>query len=112
MISHMISFKILLTVTVYAGNSAVPWQQSQPPLHKIDGECDPAQEMVSDEVRDFADQEPLTDMDMEEDAQILVTMLKHLPACMNTAGFEQLLHSSATATRPASGGACKDYRRR
>ena len=50
-----------------------------------DHECDPCQPMDFEEERDFADQGPLTDMDMEEDAQILATLLKHLPSCMNAA---------------------------
>ena len=36
-------------------------------------------EMDFDEERDFAYQGPLSDMDMEEDAQILATLLKHIP---------------------------------
>ncbi len=45
------------------------------------------------EERDFADQGPLTDRDMEEDAQILATLMKHLPvpSCMNAADIEQLM---------------------
>ncbi len=42
-------------------------------------------QMDFDEERDFADQGPQTDMDMEEDAQILATLLKHIPSCMNAA---------------------------
>ncbi len=30
-------------------------------------------------------------MDMEEDAEILATLLKHIPSCMNAADIEQLL---------------------
>ena len=47
--------------------------------------------MDFDEERDFADQGPLTDIDMEEDAQILATLLKHLPSCINAADMEHLL---------------------
>ena len=47
--------------------------------------------MDSDEECDFADQGPLTDMDMEEDAQILATLLKRIPSCMHAADIEQLL---------------------
>ncbi len=54
--------------------------------------------MDFDEERDsdFADQGPLTSltdimMDMEGDAQILATLLKHLPSCINAADMEQLL---------------------
>jgi hypothetical protein len=39
--------------------------------------------MDIDEERDFADQGPLTDMDMEEDAEILSLLLKHTP-CAST----------------------------
>ncbi len=47
--------------------------------------------MDSDYERDFADQGPLADMDLEEDAQILATLLKHIPFCLNAADMEQLL---------------------
>jgi hypothetical protein len=47
--------------------------------------------MDFDEERDFADQGPLTDRDMEEDVQNLATLMMHLPSCMNTADIEQLL---------------------
>ena len=47
--------------------------------------------MDFDEERDFADQGPLTDIDMEEDAQILATLLKHLPSCINAADKQDLL---------------------
>ena len=52
--------------------------------------------MDFDEERDFADQGPLTDIDMEEDSQILATLLKHLPSCINAAivGPEVLFASS------------------
>ena len=61
--------------------------------HAIDGGHDADREMDSDEERDFADHGPLTDMDMEEDAQILATLLKHIPSCMHAADIEQLLQS-------------------
>ena len=47
--------------------------------------------MEFDEERDFADQGPLTDIDMEEDSQILATLLKHLPTCIYAADMEHLL---------------------
>ena len=47
--------------------------------------------MDADEERDYADQDPLSDMDMEEDAEILATLLKHIPSCMSAADIEQLL---------------------
>jgi hypothetical protein len=43
------------------------------------------------EERDFADQGPLTEIDMEDDAQILATLLKHLSSCINAADMEHLL---------------------
>jgi hypothetical protein len=43
---------------------------------------------------DFADQGPLTDRDMEEDSQILATLMKHLPSFMNAADIEQLLQDN------------------
>ena len=49
--------------------------------------------MDADEARDYADQEPPSDMDMEDDAraEILATLLKHIPSCMNADDIEQLL---------------------
>jgi hypothetical protein len=47
--------------------------------------------MDADEARDYADQDPPSDMDMEEDAEILATLLKHIPSCMNADDIEQLL---------------------
>ncbi len=47
--------------------------------------------MDFDEERDFADQGPLTDIDMEEGTQILATLLKHPPSCINAADMEHLL---------------------
>jgi hypothetical protein len=44
-----------------------------------------------DEEREFSIQDPLTDIDMDEDAQILGTFLKHIPSCMNAADIEQQL---------------------
>ena len=47
--------------------------------------------MDADEERDYADQDPLSDMDMEEDAEILATLLKHIPSCMSADDIEKLL---------------------
>jgi hypothetical protein len=47
--------------------------------------------MDADEERDYADQDPLSEMDMEEDAEILATLLKHIPSCISAADIEQLL---------------------
>jgi hypothetical protein len=46
--------------------------------------------MDIDEERDFADQGPLTDMDMEDDAEFLSLLLKHMPSCIDAADIEQL----------------------
>jgi hypothetical protein len=51
--------------------------------------------MDADEERDYADQKPLSDMDMEEDAKILATLLQHIPSCMNADDIEQLLQDIA-----------------
>ncbi len=56
-----------------------------------DGGNDPDREMDPDEARDYADQGPLPDRDMEEDSEILATLLKHMPYCMNADDIEQLL---------------------
>ena len=47
--------------------------------------------MDRDEALDYADQFPLPDRDMEEDNQILATLLKQIPSCVNEADIEQLL---------------------
>ena len=47
--------------------------------------------MDFDEERDFADQGPLTDMDMEEDAEMLALLLKHMPSCIDADDIEQLV---------------------
>ena len=49
--------------------------------------------MDADEARDYADQDPPSDMDMEDDAEILATLLKHIPSCMNADDIEQLLQA-------------------
>jgi hypothetical protein len=56
-----------------------------------DGEGDFDRDMDYVEERAFADQGPLTDMDLEEDAQILATLLGSIPSCMHAADIEQLL---------------------
>ncbi len=48
--------------------------------------------MDIDEERNFADQGPLTDMDREEDAEIILSLLlKHTPSCIDAADIEQLV---------------------
>ncbi len=56
-----------------------------------EGGNDPDREMDPDEARNHADQGPLPDRDMEEDNEILLTLLKHMPFCMNADNIEQLL---------------------
>jgi hypothetical protein len=58
---------------------------------ETDDNHEPDRAMDIDEERDFADQGPLTDMDMEEDAQILSLLLKHMPSCIDAANIEQLV---------------------
>ncbi len=48
-----------------------------------DDDHEPDRPMDFDEERDFADQGPLTDMDVEEDAKMLELMLKHTRCDMN-----------------------------
>ncbi len=62
-----------------------------PPAQRADAsndDHDPDRPMDFDEERDFADQGPLTDMDMEEDAEMLALLLKHMPSCIDAADIE------------------------
>ena len=45
--------------------------------------------MDFDKERDFADQGLIPDVDMEEDTEILKTLLKHMPSCIAAADIEQ-----------------------
>jgi hypothetical protein len=49
--------------------------------------------MDPDEARDYADQGPLPDRDLEEDDEILATLFKHhdMPSCRNAGDIEQPL---------------------
>ncbi len=47
--------------------------------------------MDADEARDFADQDPPSAIYMEADAEILATLLKHIPSCMSADDIEKLL---------------------
>jgi hypothetical protein len=47
--------------------------------------------MDTNEEHDFADQGPPSDFELEEDTQILATLLKHIPACIDAADIELLL---------------------
>jgi hypothetical protein len=61
------------------------------PANETDDDHEPDRAMDIDEERDFADQGPLTDMDMEEDTKILSLLLKHMPSCIDAADIEQLV---------------------
>ena len=58
-----------------------------------DGESDLDRVMDFDEERrrDFVDQGPMTDIDMQVDDQIITTLLKDILSCTNAAEIEQLL---------------------
>jgi hypothetical protein len=47
--------------------------------------------MDPDEQRDYADQGPPSDSDLDGDTQILTTLLKHIPECIDAADIELLL---------------------
>ena len=70
--------------------AAVDRPQAQP-AEASDADHDPDRSMDNYEERDFADQGPLTDMDMEEDAEFLALLLKHMPSCIDAADIEQLV---------------------
>ncbi len=70
--------------------AAVDPPQTQP-AEASDADHDPDRSIDDDEERDFADQGPLTDMDMEEDAEMLALLLKHMPSCIDAADIEQLV---------------------
>jgi hypothetical protein len=66
---------------------------NNPPAQRSDagdGGNDPDREMDPDEARDYADQGPLPERDMEEDNEILATLLKHMPSCMNAYDIEKV----------------------
>ncbi len=78
----------------------------QPTIHPpaqraiaTDDDHDPDRQMDFDEESDFADQGPLTDMDMKEDAE----MLSHLtiPYCFK--GDQRIGHASTDTVRHAAG---------
>ncbi len=48
--------------------------------HEIDDDSEPDRPMDFDKERDHADQGPFTDMDMEENSEILSLLLKHMPS--------------------------------
>jgi hypothetical protein len=75
-ISYMISVRLQLPIL--PRHSALMSRH-----HERDADLD--RPMDADEERDYADQDPLSDMDMEEDAEILATLLQHIPSCDTSA---------------------------
>jgi len=61
------------------------------PAIRTDHDSDSDRVMDPDEQRDYADQGPPSDSDLDGDTQILATLLKHIPECINTADIELLL---------------------
>jgi hypothetical protein len=61
------------------------------PVIRTDYDSDSDRIMDSDEELDFADQGPPSDFESEEDTQILATLLKNIPACIDAADIELLL---------------------
>ena len=62
-----------------------PAAADPPPAQRADATNDDREQdrpMDSDEERDYTDQGPLTEMDMEDDAEILTLLLKHMPSCI------------------------------
>ena len=55
------------------------------------GDLDAHREMDPDDARHYADQFPLSDRDMEEDNQILATLLQRIPSCKTASDIEQLM---------------------
>ncbi len=87
---HDITYDIINDITICPHYICLAAADS-PPDQRADANDDyrdADRPMDFDEERD---QGPLTDRDMEEDVQILATLVKHLPSCMNTADIMQLL---------------------
>jgi hypothetical protein len=61
------------------------------PAIRIDHDSDSARVMDPEEQRDYADQGPPSDSDLDGDTQILATLLTHIPACIDAADIELLL---------------------
>jgi hypothetical protein len=87
MISYMKHHDVLTNLSCLAAADRPQAQRAD----ASDADHDPDRSMDSDEERDFADQGPLTDMDMEEDAEMLALLLKHMPSCIDAADIEQLV---------------------
>ncbi len=61
------------------------------PAIRTDHDSDSDRVMDPDEQRDFADQGPPSDSDLDGDTQILATLLKLIPGCIDAADIELLL---------------------
>ncbi len=88
MISYMISQNFLPSTLNHA--AALAGADISPAIH-TDLDSDSDQLMDTDEESDFADQGPPSDFELEDDTQILATLLKHILACIDTADIELLL---------------------
>jgi hypothetical protein len=61
------------------------------PAIRTDHNSDSGRVTDPDEQRDYADQGPPSDSDLDGDTQILATLLKHIPECIDAADIELLL---------------------
>jgi hypothetical protein len=97
MISYMISYmiiEVMWCIKMHFSYFLCPAAAETRPAQRADETNDnhePDRAMDIGEERDFADQGPLTDMDLEEDAEILSLRLKHMPSCIDAADIEQLV---------------------
>ena len=69
----MIYAMIIYDICSFAAADPAPAQRAD------DRDADLHRPMDADEERDYADQDPPSDRDMEEDAEILATLLQHIP---------------------------------
>ena len=74
-ISYHITYNNIYThFSLLAAADPLPAQRSD----AADNDLEPDRQMDFDEERDFADQGPLTDMEMEKDSEITALLLKDL----------------------------------
>ena len=78
-----------------------------PPAQSSD-DHDPHRAMDPDNARDYADQFPLSDRDMEEDNQILATLLQRISSWKTVSDIEQLMQDIFLATIMTSWQACPE----
>ncbi len=74
MISYMIHHDVLTNLSCLAAADRPQAQRAE----TSDASHDPDRSMDPDEERDFADQGSLTDMDMEEDADVCASVEAHV----------------------------------